>query len=243
MSECVVYWKHLKDMSSDYTDGYIGISKNFEERQKQHHRDAFVRNSIYTVHERMRVYGEEVQTAIIFEGSINDCFDYEEELRPRWHMGWNMAIGGGRPGSGWKPNPLWLDNRLWHPKHGEVTICKELTIADHEIKYIGKLSTNIAKVLRGVNDVYKEWELANAQLAMKVKERLKTPFTHAYLKNKNTVCSVYKSGASEFYKNSNRKAKVSFIKDLLNGSHLKRYNWELATEEEWLATKERKEFK
>ena len=87
MSECVVYWKHLKDMSSDYTDGYIGISKNFEERQKQHHRDAFVRNSIYTVHERMRVYGEEVQTAIIFEGSINDCFDYEEELRPRWHMG------------------------------------------------------------------------------------------------------------------------------------------------------------
>ena len=128
MNECVVYHKHLAGM--DTNDGYIGISKHFEERQKQHHRDAFVRNSIYTVHERMRIYGDEVITSIIFEGSINDCFDLEEELRPRWHMGWNMAIGGGRPGSGWKPGKDWMCYRLYHNLYGEEQVSASNKLLD-----------------------------------------------------------------------------------------------------------------
>ena len=116
MTQGVVYWKHTPDMTDYHTEGYIGISKHYEERMKQHDRDAYVRNSLLRVHEQMRINEGNVNTEIIFEGNYNDCIDYEEELRPSWHIGWNMAIGGGRPGSGWKPNPLWLDNRLWHLK-------------------------------------------------------------------------------------------------------------------------------
>ena len=248
MSECVVYWKHLKDMSSDYTDGYIGISKNFEERQKQHHRDAFVRNSIYTVHERMRMYGEEVQTTIIFEGSINNCFDYEEKLRPRWHMGWNMAIGGGRPGSGWKPNPLWLDNRLWHANYGEYVISKTTTATDLARKYYqnkdpSSVQGNISRVLHGKIAHAYGWELANAQLAMRVKDRIHEKWNHVYLTNHETTISVHKSGNSKFITNYNYNPNSMKISTLANGSQRARKGWELATEEEWLATKERKEFK
>ena len=242
MSECVVYWKHLKDMSSDYTDGYIGISKNFEERQRQHHRDAFVRNSIYTVHERMRMYGDNIQTSIIFEGSINDCFDYEEELRPRWHMGWNMAIGGGRPGSGWKPSLNWLDNRLYHPKHGERIICNKYKTTDMA-KEFNLWSNDIANLLSGrFPKLKKKWEFANEQLARKVMERHRKPWNHIYLK-KHEVVSLYLSGSKQFANYCNKNPSGFSIKHVANGTLKTLYGWELATKEEWLASKERKEFK
>ena len=247
MTECVVYWKHLKDMSNDYSDGYIGISKHFEERQKQHHRDAFVRNSIYTVHERMRMHGDEVQTSIIFEGSINDCFDYEEELRPRWRIGWNMAIGGGRPGSGWKPSPLWLDNRLWHSQYGEILINKPLIeITKQYCEKPIQATSMISKLLLGKMPKYENLELADAQLVEKIKERFYMKWQHAYLRkvdNPNHVVSIYKSGNSAFHESIGLTSQFGVPRTLQILGQSKKAGWELASEEEWLSTKERIEFK
>ena len=244
MNECVVYHKHLAGM--DTSDGYIGISKHYEERQKQHHRDAFVRDSIYTVHERMRMHGNEVITSIIFEGSINDCLDLEEELRPRWHMGWNMAIGGGRPGSGWKPSKLWLDNRLWHPIHGEVTLCKEFKQIDMVRKYTKRANCsaagNIAAVLQGKIPTAYEWELANAQLAQRVKEKYHMKWEIAFLKNNETIIKLNKTGHKDFIKAYNLNSSIR-MKKVITGSQQILCGWELATEEEWLATEERLEYK
>ena len=205
MNECVVYHKHIAGM--DTSDGYIGISKHFKERQKQHNRDAFVRNSIYTVHERMRMYGDEVMTSIIFEGSINDCFDLEEELRPRWHMGWNMAIGGGRPGSGWKPGRDWLDNRLWHPTYGDLTISKDFKLLDLAKKYMkptkstnGYSVGNLTSVLKGHIPSTQQWELSNLQLKQKVQTRYEKDWDHIYMKQNDSIILLHKSGKSKLEK-------------------------------------------
>ena len=233
----------------DLTDGYIGISKNFEERMKQHHRDAFVRNSIYTVHEKMRMYNDDVITSKIFEGSINECFEYEEELRPRWRMGWNMAIGGGRPGSGWKPGN-WLDNRLWHREHGEETICSTMTPTDMARKYVkngmNRHVGGFIKVLYGQGLQAYGWELADAQLVMKVKARRNQVWNEIYIRqvdNKKQVVYVTREGAKHFYKEYNTNAALSSLKHLWIGAQKSCKGWELSTKEEWLATAERVEFK
>lgn len=248
MTKCVVYWKHLPDMTDDYVDGYIGISKNFEDRMKQHHRDAFVRNSIYTVHEQMRYNGDAVITDIIFKGSIEECFDLEESLRPHWHMGWNMAIGGGRPGSGWKPSTNWLCNRLWHPEYGEEIITIDNKLLDLAIKYHRNTTTtgtagHLGHVLSGRRYHTLNWTLANAQLAEKVKTRLYTKWNHVYIKRDETVISVYKSGNKAFHNSLNRTPQDGITKHLFDGTTKTSYGWELATKEEWLATEERLEFK
>ena len=227
----------------DTSDGYIGISKHYEERMKQHHRDAFVRNSIYTVHEKMRMYGEDVITSKIFEGSINECFDYEEELRPRWHMGWNMAIGGGRPGSGWKPNPLWLDNRLWHSEHGEVTINKNMTVSDMEKKFLKKQSSHTAKLLMGTLVNHKGWELANSQLVERVKSRYYMDWKVTYISNGIDTIKLNKSGFKAFAEYLNIKPKLLNIKFLVTGTSNTCRGYKLISEQEWLETTERLEFK
>ena len=249
MIEGVVYWKYLESMSEDYTDGYIGISKNFEERMKQHHRDAFVRNSLLRVHDNMRIYGDEVKTKIIFKGDYNSCLDYEEELRPKWHIGWNMAIGGGRPGSGWKPKSDWLDNRLWHKTHGEVIVNANMKLLDIVNKYLpdvpGKTgyAGQLGRVLRGTHPNLKGWELADAQLAQRVNERYYLDWNHAYLSKNGKIYSLYKSGSKDFYNYFNCKASTLGLKRVINGAQPSSKGWELATEEEWLSTKERITFK
>ena len=245
----VVYWKHLPGMKKE-TDGYIGISKHFEERMKQHHRDAFVRKSIYTVHEQMRIHQDNIITKIIFEGHINDCYDLEEQLRPNWHIGWNMAIGGGRPGSGWKPSKDWLCNRLYHPEYGEVQISIDFKLLDFARKYLkpnkssnGYSIGNISKLLRGEMPQSFGWELANLQLANKVRERNNKDWTDGYLKKNNKVIHLYKSGRTKFAKYINKKSSTLNLKQVLNGANPSRCGWKLATKEEWENSSERLEFK
>ena len=248
MTKCVVYWKHTEDMSSDYSDGYIGISKNYEERMKQHHRDAFIRNSIYTVHERMRMYGDDVITDIIFKGSINDCFDYEEELRPRWHMGWNIAIGGGRPGSGWKEREEWLDRKLYHNDHGEIEISANFTTTDLARKYLPNTSIsgssgNLGRVLEGRRYHVGGWMLSNETLRNKVAIKYYNKWEHVYIRPiywTDYVISLHRSGFKRFRKECSFRESLQC---LANGSDMVRCKWELASKEEWLATTERLEFK
>lgn len=34
---------------------------------------------------------------ILFEGNLEECYKYEENLRPKQNIGWNLAKGGGGP--------------------------------------------------------------------------------------------------------------------------------------------------
>ena len=254
MTECVVYWKHTEDMCHDYTDGYIGITNNFEERMKQHHRDAFVRNSSYTVHERMRTYNEDVVTDIIFEGSRKDCEQLEFDLRKRWHVGWNMCMGGGSPAKERWYSPRWLDTRLYN-----ITTRKEVII-DHKTGYwlremakehlpnktLKAADSGLFKVLAGTSPQFENWEFANKQLVMKVRDKLFKRWNHMFLRKVNEpnhVVSIHRSGVSFFCKSINLTPQVMNMQRLSNGSAPTAWGWELASEEEWLATTERLEFK
>ena len=244
MTQGLLYWKHTPDMTDYHSEGYAGITKRgLEVRNAEHEHDAYVRNSLLRVHEMMRLHKGNIKTSIIFEGDYNECLDYEEELRPRWHIGWNMAIGGGRPGSGWKPNPLWLDNRLWHPKHGEETVSNTNTLSNLSKKYETSHAV-FSEILLGQRPISKEWELANSQLMHRVKDRHDSRWSHVYIMKDNVIVSVHKTGQHSFAKHLGFKNCAAIpLQSLHNGSHRSVRKWELATEEEWLATKERIEFK
>ena len=95
MSIYSVYWIHLPFHTDPLTEGYIGITNNFERRREEH----FLKSTRFP------------------PGSVMDLLEEcdretarakEFEMRPRWHIGWNGApggmIGGAKPGrkTGWK---------------------------------------------------------------------------------------------------------------------------------------------
>ena len=216
-------------------EGYIGIAKDFEARQKQHERAAHVLHSPYEVHHQMRLNKDNYITEIIDEGTREDMSQREFDLRPRWHMAWNMAPGGGNIAGYWKWPEKWLDYRLWHPDHGEVLLGPGLNATVFAKEYLNlnnNQSHRIGAVLSGVAMVYKGWELANAQVAQRIKDRLSiTP--HGYLSNSEKVASVYPNGITEFCEFSGLNRGKDSRPSLLRGQQPTRRGWHLISEEEY----------
>ena len=249
MTECDVYWKRTKDMTDVYSQGYAGITtRGVDVRNKEHFDAAFRHNSPLTVHQAMRRYGDEVITDLIFGGTIDECLTYENELRPFPHIGWNMAIGGGRPGSGWRLSERWLDTRIWHDVHGEENMSAAFHGGHMYKKYFqhlsrGHVSGGMSKMLCGMIYHYQGWELANLQLRERVRDRLSASWelTHVRLvDNPDHVVKVNRPNAPKFYKAYD--LNLSILGHLVQGSQHKKKGWEIATENEWLSTKERIEF-
>lgn len=94
--ECYVYWIREMGHNDIFTEGYVGVTSNFDYRLKQHiynsqninqhkhYRTAF-RNALST--------GNYVATIILI-GSREYCMEVEAKLRPEWKIGWNLAKGG-----------------------------------------------------------------------------------------------------------------------------------------------------
>jgi hypothetical protein len=94
-----VYWIRTKDILS-ITDGYIGVTgtgktkKTIEGRLQEHIKSR-----------RFIAYASKKELMIesIFEGTDEECFAKEKELRPNERMGWNISPGGegGYRGNHW----------------------------------------------------------------------------------------------------------------------------------------------
>lgn len=80
-----VYWIYDETCLDPLLSGYIGVTKNVEHRYKSHIRKQRVPNNSSII--------------ILFEGSREDCFNYERTLRPHKKLGWNNAVGGSH---GWR---------------------------------------------------------------------------------------------------------------------------------------------
>jgi hypothetical protein len=77
---CCLYWvKYESCVDDPYTDGYIGLTKNFNSRSSSH---------------RRRFPGAKIE--VLFEGTRAQCQDEEKKYRPRNYVGWNRHSGGGR---------------------------------------------------------------------------------------------------------------------------------------------------
>ena len=95
MTQCVVYWMHLKDHKDITNEGYIGITIKFKRRMAAHHRESKVKYKGYTIQNAILKYGwPSIKRDIVFTGSVGECRSKEKELRPTSNIGWNMAVGG-----------------------------------------------------------------------------------------------------------------------------------------------------
>ena len=219
----MAYLYHIKLPGMSLHEGYIGISKCYETRWKQHEHAAHNLMSPYVVHQKMREHKGEYEKEVIFEGTVQEVLDKEEELRPEWMMGWNMAKGGGAAGSGWVQPDSWISNELWHPVHGEVSITKDFTATDWMVKYSGARNPHgssggtIGYVLQGRRYEYKGWQLRDAQLAKQVETWLKSTWYSVFMTNGKTTDLVYRNGQAEFWKEIGGRSTGNAMKEIAKG--------------------------
>lgn len=81
----IVYWIRLEEHTDPYKDGYVGVTSDLQTRYATHIRNNRVPNNSII--------------EILYEGSREECFKKELELRPKPKIGWNNAVGGSH---GWK---------------------------------------------------------------------------------------------------------------------------------------------
>lgn len=90
-----VYWIRHKDHTDKNTEGYIGVSSNPARRWREHLRDAnggyhpnnYLSNALIK-------YADDLVWDIIFGGTLDQCYEFEKELRPEASIGWNLMAGG-----------------------------------------------------------------------------------------------------------------------------------------------------
>lgn len=89
----VVYWIRLNEHVDKNTEGYIGITYQFEKRWEQHNR-AVREGSNLHVHNAIRKYGDLIIHEVIHECTYEEAIQLEFQYRPQNNIGWNMATGG-----------------------------------------------------------------------------------------------------------------------------------------------------
>jgi predicted GIY-YIG superfamily endonuclease len=96
---CYVYWIHINE---NINEGYIGVSNQPMKRFKAHAKSPF------TVGNAIRKYRKQIKIHKIFEGTREECFVREAELRPEPNMGWNQSVGGyAGPILSGENSPMW----------------------------------------------------------------------------------------------------------------------------------------
>jgi len=114
-----VYWIHHPEHTDIFSEGYVGITENMQYRMWRHKKcktNAHLTNSI-------KKHGwEQLVKDVILESDTVYCLDIEKKLRPQKNIGWNIAIGGGKP-NGWEIEtklPEWVRKKISDGKTGKA---------------------------------------------------------------------------------------------------------------------------
>ena len=91
-----VYWIRKVEHTNIYTEGYVGVSTNVERRWREHitearanrHPNSFLCNAIN------EHYPDSLIFEIVYLSNEDNCYNYEEMLRPKTNIGWNLRSGG-----------------------------------------------------------------------------------------------------------------------------------------------------
>lgn len=113
--KATVYWLHLPTHSDIYSEGYVGVSTNYEIRIDDHfqminsgkHENAHLLNAI-------RRSGNTILKVIVAQGTEDYCYKLESKLRPKREIGWNIAEGGNKPPS--QKNKIWINDGKNHKR-------------------------------------------------------------------------------------------------------------------------------
>jgi hypothetical protein len=95
-----VYWIRAQHHSDITSEGYVGVSKNASKRWLYGHNWAHRKGR----HENPRLanaiskYGWDnlIKTVVVISDA-DYCYELEAKLRSSKEIGWNLAIGGGKP--------------------------------------------------------------------------------------------------------------------------------------------------
>lgn len=91
----VLYWIHTKIETDPYTQGYIGVSNNFNERLKSH-KTGYGNKNVYDL---LNDYSDVVVIEFLHFGEESEIYDMELKYRPYKNIGLNIAEGGYKPPS------------------------------------------------------------------------------------------------------------------------------------------------
>ena len=103
----VVYWIRRRIHQNLYEEGYVGVTNNFDRRTNYHLRYHYKTDNP-KLSRAVKKY-DDIIVSSIFEGSEDECYLFENKLRPTVNVGWNIAIGGSKP-------PL-SKGRKWSSEH------------------------------------------------------------------------------------------------------------------------------
>lgn len=83
-----LYWIHRIDSQNPLNEGYIGVTKDINERMKTH------KKSNYIVGKALRKYDDIIVDIIKENLSESEAFVLELSYRPHENIGWNITAGG-----------------------------------------------------------------------------------------------------------------------------------------------------
>lgn len=95
--KAIVYWIHYKDHTDPYSQGYVGVTVDFERRIKSHINEA--KNGIHSNEFlRQHLTHNDIQIDILHIDEELVCYELERKYRPELNIGWNISKGGGEGG-------------------------------------------------------------------------------------------------------------------------------------------------
>jgi len=89
-----IYWIHAEHHADMFSQGYIGISNRLQKRFSDHQK----RSGNDCLKNAIAKYGwDNLIKKEILIADEKYCLSIESKLRPKDHIGWNIAMGGGKP--------------------------------------------------------------------------------------------------------------------------------------------------
>jgi len=186
-----VYWIRHCEHSDIFNQGYVGITENIGYRMWRHKRgrtNAHLTNAI-------KKYGwDNLIKEVILISSTDYCLEIEKKLRPEKEIGWNIAVGGGKP-MGWAKGtklPEWAKKRISEGKKGKLfTNEHKENLAKSKRGKNGSSSNNFKGFIRATNINTGEVVTLDGAAAMK-KLGLHNSAVYKCLKGKQTLHKGYK---------------------------------------------------
>lgn len=146
-----VYWIRHADHTDVFTQGYVGITANMNSRMWRHSQqktNPHLANAI-------KKYGwDALVKTVLLVSSTTYCLAIEKKLRPTKDVGWNVAMGGGKP-VGWAKGstlPAWVREKISRGKQGKAfSESHKSNLAKAKIGKNGSAANNFKGVIKATH--------------------------------------------------------------------------------------------